>query len=73
MSLESLNQAFGISGKLTFAPGKNGLVRADLSLHGASASVYLLGATVTSFQDEAGKDIIWVRYGAHYLDSLRYP
>lgn len=62
MSLESLNQAHGIPSKVSFVAGKNGMTRADLTLHGASASVYLLGATVTSFQDEPGKDIIWVRY-----------
>ena len=70
MSVEIMNQQFAIDGKVSFVAGKNGQPRADLTLGGASASVYLLGATLTSFQDEPGRDIIWVRYVHCHLSSL---
>lgn len=71
MDLQELNKQFGVAENITFVAGKNGLTRVDLTLDGASASVYLLGATVTSFQDSPGKDIIWLRY-AHLYSTHAY-
>lgn len=62
MNLAQLNSAHGIPGHVAFVAGKNNLTRVDLSLGTATAQVYLLGATLTSFKDCTGKELIWLRY-----------
>lgn len=62
MSLAELNAVHGIPGHVAFVAGKNDLTRVDLSIGSASAQVYLLGATVTSFKDCTGTELIWLRY-----------
>lgn len=62
MNLQQLKESYGVPGYIDFVAGNNGLTRVDLKLGSATSQVYLLGATVTSFQDSPGNDIIWLRY-----------
>ena len=65
-----LNQRFGIKGSVAFAPGKNDLPRVLLThKNGSTSEVYLFGATVTSWTQPSGDEVLYVRPDATYDKS----
>ena len=58
-SLKSLQSEFGIPGVVHFEEGNGGLLKAVLTANGAAAEIYLHGATVTHYQRENEKPIIF--------------
>lgn len=57
-----LNAKHGISGSVAFAAGPGGLVKAVLThQNGTSAEVHLHGATVTSFAQSSGDEVLFLR------------
>jgi len=61
MDETSLNEKYGIENHVEFVSGEGGLTKARLQLKsGTSAEIYLQGATVVSFKNEKGKELIYV-------------
>jgi len=70
VSVETLNKSFGRGDVLTFSLGVGSLAVARLRLpSGASASIYLHGAHVTSFINDAGQDVIFMSSKAAFTPT----
>lgn len=69
--IEALNAKYGVQGHVSVVVGNGGQARVDLKLAGASAAVYLNGATVTSFKPTAAHEVMWVRYVLHIMSLFQ--
>jgi glucose-6-phosphate 1-epimerase len=69
-TVESLTAAHGIAGSVSFALGSGGLLKAVLThANGSSAEVHLHGATVTSYCQPSGDEVLFVRPDAVFDGS----
>ncbi len=65
-----LNARFAISESVSFSPGRGNLPRVSLThKNGSTAEVYLFGATVTSWTQPSGDEVLYVRPDAVFDGS----
>jgi len=60
MTVEQLNERFGISSIARFESGRGGLTRLVIHTDRAEAEVYLLGAHVTHFKPAGADPVLWM-------------
>ena len=60
MDIKSLNEKFGITGRISIEEGQGGLPVVRLKGSYSTASVCLLGAHVMSWCPEGGQDVLWM-------------
>ena len=60
MTLDELNERFGIPGVVRFDEGAGSLDRAAIATARSEAHVYLLGGHVTHWRPAGGEDVLWV-------------
>lgn len=61
MNFSELASKFNIIDHVQIILGKGDLTRVDLNLGASSVQVYLHGGTVTSFKDESGEELLYLR------------
>ncbi len=71
MTLEQLQQKFGIANRLCFAEGPGRLIKAVLNhASGASAEIYLHGAHIASWRPARGADVIFMSRASRFQDGV---
>ena len=60
ITVETVNEKYGIAGKVKFYKGKGGLTAVAVNTGGASAEISLYGAHALSFIPAGQKDILWM-------------
>ena len=60
MTLDELNERFGIPGVVRFDEGAGSLDRVTVATARSEAQVYLLGGHVTHWRPAGGEDVLWV-------------
>ncbi|MEK7811694.1 MAG: D-hexose-6-phosphate mutarotase, partial [Pseudomonadota bacterium] len=60
MTLNALNQSFGIQDQLQFIEVDGGLVFAEISNTHATASIALQGAHIATYQPKGEEPVIWL-------------
>lgn len=60
MTIDALNDRYGIVGHLAFIEGTNGLVKASITNSHASAEIYLFGAHITRFRPHGRSELLWM-------------
>ncbi len=60
VTIEQLNNSFGIAGKVNFLKGKGGLVSININTKNARAEISLYGAQLLSFIPAGQQDLIWM-------------
>jgi glucose-6-phosphate 1-epimerase len=69
LSVEQLNQKFGIAGLVNFEPGNGGLVRARIDTPLATGEMYLHGAHVTQFQPRGREPVLFLSKKSLYRND----
>jgi D-hexose-6-phosphate mutarotase len=69
MTLNDLNEKYGIADKIVFEKGTGGLSFAVIKNDLASASICLLGAHVTSFQPVDDEPVLWLSEKSFYEEG----
>jgi D-hexose-6-phosphate mutarotase len=62
----TLNDRFGIPGRLTFIRGTGGLPLAQIENHYAKGRMFLQGAHVASYRPKGHQPVIWISEGSLY-------
>ena len=66
-TIDALNEKFAIPGSVTFENGRGDLPTALLThKNGSTSRVYLFGATVTSWTQPSGDEVLYVRPDAAF-------
>jgi D-hexose-6-phosphate mutarotase len=60
MPSTTLNEQFGVPGKLTFSTGHGGLIRAVIAADAAQGEIYLHGGHVTAWQPHGQEPVLWM-------------
>jgi glucose-6-phosphate 1-epimerase len=60
VTIEQLNNNFGIAGKVNFFSGRGGLLSVEIITRDAKAQISLYGAQLLSFIPQGQQDIIWM-------------
>ena len=60
ITIETLNEKFGIAGKVKFCYGRGGLTEIAINTKNAAADISLYGAHLLSFKTSGRQDIIWM-------------
>jgi glucose-6-phosphate 1-epimerase len=60
ITVETLNEKYGIAGKVKFYKSNGGLITVAINTEGASADISLYGAHALSFIQAGQKDILWM-------------
>ncbi|MES2848187.1 MAG: D-hexose-6-phosphate mutarotase [Bacteroidota bacterium] len=60
ITIETLNEKFGIAGKVQFYKGKGDLVTASVNTGGSTADICLYGAQALSFIPAGTSDLLWM-------------
>jgi glucose-6-phosphate 1-epimerase len=69
ISIQSLDQRFGLAGIAQVVSGNGGLPKIEINSPDASAEIYLHGAQVTSWQPAGADEVLFVSEQSHWEDG----